>query len=58
MTRRYTNIGLPDELIAKIDKVIAEGNLGYKSRSEFVKEAVRDLLLQVASIKDRKKQSS
>ncbi len=52
MTKKYTNIGLPHELIEKIDKIIAEGNLGYTSRSELVKESVRDLLLKLATFKN------
>ncbi len=52
MTKKYTNIGLPDELIEKIDKLVAEGNLGYTSRSELVKEAIRDLLLKLAAFKN------
>ncbi len=35
------NISLSDDMIAKIDKVLGSGN--YKSRSELVREAVRDL---------------
>jgi metal-responsive CopG/Arc/MetJ family transcriptional regulator len=42
--RRYTNIALPDDLVEQIDKVIKKGGYGYKSRAEFVKEAVRALL--------------
>lgn len=52
MTKKYTNIGLPHELIIKIDKIITEGNLGYTSRSELVKESVRDLLLKLADFKN------
>jgi metal-responsive CopG/Arc/MetJ family transcriptional regulator len=41
---KYKNIALPNDLIEKIDDIIKKSNLGYKSRGEFVKEAVRILL--------------
>jgi len=41
---KYTNIALPNDLIKKIDSIIKESNLGYRSRGEFAKEAVRILL--------------
>lgn len=40
----YKNIGLPEELIKQIDYMVKNSNLGYTSRGEFVKEAVRNLL--------------
>ena len=49
--RVYTNIGLPDELIERIDEIIKNSKLGYKSRGEFVKEAVR---VSLKSIKTEK----
>jgi metal-responsive CopG/Arc/MetJ family transcriptional regulator len=45
--RRYTNIALPDDLVEQIDKIIKNKGWGYKSRAEFVKEAVRKLLKEV-----------
>ncbi len=42
--RRYTNVALPSDLIKKIDKIIKKKGLGYKSRGEVVKEAVRNSL--------------
>jgi len=41
---KYRNIALPNELIERIDLVIKRAKLGYKTRGEFVKEAVRNLL--------------
>jgi len=52
--RRYTNIALPDELAAQIDKVIKKSDLGYKSKSEFVKESVRFMLRELAKYKNLK----
>ncbi|MDD5331482.1 MAG: ribbon-helix-helix domain-containing protein [Candidatus Nanoarchaeia archaeon] len=47
MVSKYTNIGLPDELIKAIDDIIKNSKLGYKSRGEFVKEAVRVSLMKI-----------
>lgn len=42
--RKYTNIALPNDLIEHIDQVIKSLNMGYQSRSEFVKESIRSML--------------
>ena len=42
--KKYTNIALPEELVVEIKKAIEKSNLGYKSKSEFVKEAIRNSL--------------
>ena len=49
--RRYTNIPLPDELAKQIDSVINTADLGYKTKSEFVKEAVRERLIELGEFK-------
>jgi len=45
--RKYTNVALPFDLIEQIDNIIKEKGMGYKSRGEFVKEAVRNLLKEL-----------
>ncbi len=40
----YTNVALPNDLVAKMDAIIKKSNFGYKSRGEFTKEAIRMLL--------------
>jgi len=37
----YTTVRLPKELMEEIDQLIKRGIRGYKSRSEFIKEAIR-----------------
>lgn len=49
--RRYTNVALPDELIERIDNIIQNDCMGYKSRGEFVKEAVRKLLISLVKLR-------
>ncbi len=44
----YKNIALPEDLIEKIDAVIKKSKLGYKTRGEFVKEAVRNSLKELS----------
>lgn len=37
----YITVSLPKSFIKKIDEVIEKKELGYKSRPEFIKDAVR-----------------
>lgn len=37
------SVSLPKSVIEKIDKVVESKGLGYKSRPEFIKDAVRRL---------------
>ena len=53
--KKYTNIPLPDELAKQIDDVIKTADFGYKTKSEFVKEAVRERLIELAKFKGFKK---
>ena len=45
---RYKNVALPNDLIERIDSVIKNSKMGYKTRGEFVKEAVRGLLKELS----------
>jgi Arc/MetJ-type ribon-helix-helix transcriptional regulator len=47
---------LPEEMIAEIGKTIQKSNLGYKSKSEFVKEAVRNSLKELAKYDETKQE--
>ncbi|MAE42711.1 CopG family transcriptional regulator [Candidatus Woesearchaeota archaeon] len=51
MVAKYVNVGLPIEMIKNIDRVVKSRKFGYKSRSEFVKEAVRRSLEKYMDIK-------
>lgn len=55
MVSKYTNVALPEELIREIDKVVKESGLGYTSRGEIVKEAVRRFLKELAEYKQIKR---
>ena len=41
MRKKYTNIGIPEELAKEIDSLIKKLKLGFRSRAEFVTEAIR-----------------
>lgn len=43
----WVTVKLPKELAAEIDRVRKRQNLGYTSRSELVKEAVRSYLAEL-----------
>lgn len=43
----YTTVRLPKELMLEIDDIIRRRVRGYKSRSEFIKEAIRRRLDEV-----------
>jgi len=39
--RRWKTVQVPEELLQRVDDVVAASELGYTSRAEFIKEAVR-----------------
>ncbi|EQB71431.1 MAG: hypothetical protein AMDU1_APLC00027G0006 [Thermoplasmatales archaeon A-plasma] len=43
----WQTVGLPKELLDLIDHIIEEGKLGYTSKSEFIKEAIRERILKL-----------
>ena len=47
LPKRYVNVKLPVELGDEVDEVVEKKVLGYRSRAEFVAEAVRDKLIQI-----------
>ncbi len=53
--KKYTNIPLPEELAKQIEKVIQEASMGYKTKTEFIKEAVREKLMEFAKFQEIQK---
>ena len=41
MHSKYTNVSFPDDLIDEVDKIVDNNTLGYQSRADFCKEALR-----------------
>ena len=53
MTKGYTTVSIPDEMIATIEHLISEmPDLAYRNRSEFIIEAIRE---KIRTLEDRKK---
>jgi len=50
---RFVSVSIPVEIIEQIDGVIASKKLGYDSRPEFIKDAVRRRLEEMASMRTR-----
>jgi len=50
---RFVSVSIPVEIIEQIDRVIASKKLGYDSRPEFIKDAVRRRLEEMASMRTR-----
>jgi metal-responsive CopG/Arc/MetJ family transcriptional regulator len=45
--KHYVNVKIPVELADEVDRILDKRLLGYRSRAEFVADAVRDKLIQV-----------
>lgn len=50
MVKEYQGISLPLGLIHRIDNIIENKQLGYNSKSDFIKEAIR---LRIESMEDK-----
>ena len=55
MVNKYTNLALPGDLIKELDSVVKGSGLGYTSRGEIVKEAVRNFLKELVEYKQIKR---
>jgi metal-responsive CopG/Arc/MetJ family transcriptional regulator len=44
---RYVNVKVPEQLAKEIDKLVEKKLLGYRSRAEFITEAIREKLAAV-----------
>jgi metal-responsive CopG/Arc/MetJ family transcriptional regulator len=47
-------VGLPEELYLEVERIVDAGEHGYTSISEFVKDAVRRRLEEIAKLKETK----
>jgi metal-responsive CopG/Arc/MetJ family transcriptional regulator len=46
----FISVSIPETLIQEIDKILAKEKLGYESRPEFIKEAVRKRLEELRAL--------
>ncbi len=51
--RPWKTVQLPGDLIRQVDKIAATPGLGYTSRSEFIKEAIRLRIKELEAKKTR-----
>lgn len=42
MRKNYVNVSVPSELVYSIDKIWKKSKKGYRSRAEFILEAIRE----------------
>lgn len=54
MRVRYVNISITEDLAKRIDEYIKNAKEGYRSRAEFISEAIR-LRLGIAVLKKRER---
>jgi len=50
----YRTIRIPEQLVKEIDQVVERSNLAYRTRAEFVNEAIRALLTKAKYVKNLK----
>lgn len=55
MAKKYTNISFPDTLVEEIDLLVKKEVLGYQSRADLAKEAVRVFIRDLAKYQELKK---
>jgi len=52
----FVNIPIPDDLIREVQKVVDTSPMGYRTRTEFVIEAVREKIREIEKeLKSQKK---
>ena len=49
----YVTFALPKELIDEVDKIINKQEFGFRSRTEFIKDSVRRLILDLDKMQDK-----
>jgi len=43
----WQTVGLPKDLLDLVDHIIETGKMGYTSKSEFIKEAIREKIVRL-----------
>jgi len=52
---KWKTVQLPEDLLDRVDEAVKQESLGYSSRAEFIKEAVRLRLEQLEKLKNSSK---
>lgn len=53
--KSWKTVQIPEGLLEKVDELVAIPELGYSSRSEFIKEAIRLRILEIEEHLSREK---
>ena len=48
----YTNVSIPNDLLEMVEQVVSGSRFGYRNRSEFIIEAVREKVLLITNRKE------
>ncbi len=48
--KMYDTIKLPHDLVLRVEKAISASDMGYRNRSEFIIEAVREKVQQITKM--------
>jgi len=51
----YVGVRLPKKLTDKVDALVAKGHLGFRSRAEFIADAIRNRLEDLGFVGGAKK---
>jgi metal-responsive CopG/Arc/MetJ family transcriptional regulator len=52
---KYVNVKIPVALASEVDEIIDSEHLGYRSRAEFISEAIRSMLRELSKYGGRRK---
>ena len=50
--KMYDTIKVPHDLVLKVEKAISTSDMGYRNRSEFIIEAIREKVLLITNRKE------
>jgi metal-responsive CopG/Arc/MetJ family transcriptional regulator len=53
LKRKWRTIQLPGDLLEQVDKMVSTPGLGYTSRTEYIKEAVRLRILEIEKQREK-----
>jgi len=58
MVTEYITVRIPKDVGNQIDNLLDTAKLGYSSRAEFVKDAIRDKILEIKEKNAEKKEEA
>ncbi len=52
--KMYDTIKLPHDLVLRVEKLISKSDMGYRNKSEFIIEAVREKVSEISKMESAK----